>query len=101
MSRSTTHNVNDLISTPNGDVKALLDRLAKIEALNNTLQPLLPATLKKHCRVINIRKNTLIIAVSSSTWANKIRFQLPELLTQFREKGYFNVANIEVIVKPQ
>lgn len=100
MSRSSTHNLNDLISDPNGDVKALLDRLAKIEALNNTLIEQLPATLKKHYRVVNIRKNTLVIAANSPVWANKIRFQLPDLLVQFRDKGYFSVANIEVIVQP-
>jgi hypothetical protein len=100
MSRPSTHNINRLISDPNGEVKALLDQLAKIQTLNNTLHDKLNATLSKHCRVINLRKNTLVVAVSSPAWANKIRFQLPDLLTHFRENGYIGLANIEVIVQP-
>ena len=100
MSRPSTRNVNHLISDPNGEVKALLDQLAKIHTLNNTLHSKLNATLSKHCRVINLRKNTLVIAVSSPSWANKIRFQLPDLLSHFRENGYLGLVSIEVIVQP-
>lgn len=101
MSRPSTHNVNNLISEPDGEIKALLDKLSKIQTLNNTLHGKLNATLAKHCRVINLRKNVLVIAVDSPAWANKMRFQLPELLSYFRENGYFGLANIEVIVQPR
>ncbi|WP_444997579.1 DciA family protein [Aliikangiella sp. IMCC44359] len=101
MSRSSTHNINNLISDPKDEIKSLLDRLAKIQALNNTLEAKLNATLSKHCRVINLRKNTLVIAASSPAWANKLRFQLTDLLAYFRESGYFGLANIEVIVQPR
>ena len=101
MSRSSPHNLNNLIETPSGDIKALLDRLSKIQALNNTLQHKLSATLLKHCRVINLRRNTLVIAVDSPVWSNKLRFQLPDLLNNFRESGYYGLASIEVIVQPR
>jgi len=93
--------VNSLIDTPSGDVKALLDRLVKIQALNDTLQTKLSATILKHCRVVNLRKNTLVIAVDSPVWANKLRFQLTDLLADFREAGYYSLASIEVIVQPR
>ncbi|TQV89839.1 DUF721 domain-containing protein [Aliikangiella coralliicola] len=101
MSRPSTPNLNKLISDPSGDVKSLLDQLAKIQTLNNTLQSKLNATLSKHCRVVNLRKNTLVIATDSAAWANKIRFQTPDLLSFFRESGYFGLASIEVIVQPR
>lgn len=100
MNRPFTHNLETLISEPTGDVKALLDRLAKIQKLNNTLHSKLNATLSKHCRVINLRKNTLIIAVDSPAWANKLRFQTTDLLSFFRKSGYFGMTNIEVITQP-
>lgn len=101
MSRSSPHNLHKLIDTPSGDIKALLDRLAKIQALNDTLQSKLSATLLKHCRVINLRKNTLVIAVDSPVWANKLRFKQTELLTKFRDSGYYGLASIEILVKPR
>ncbi|MGX5174680.1 DciA family protein [Aliikangiella sp. IMCC44653] len=101
MRRPSTHNINNLVSAPNGEVKNLLDKLAKIQTLNNTLQSKLNATLSKHCRVINLRKSTLVIACNSSIWANKLRFQTNELLSAFRQEGYLGLANIEVIVQPR
>ncbi|MET1254046.1 DciA family protein [Aliikangiella maris] len=101
MNRKPTHQVDKLISTPSGEIKPLLDKLAKIKTLNNTLEHKLNATLKKHCRVVNIRQNTLVIAASSPAWANKLRFQVTDLLEYFRKNGYFGLANIEVIVQPK
>ncbi len=98
---SRTQQLEQLIETPSGDVKALLDRLAKIQALNDTLQHKLNATLLKHCRVVNLRKNTLVIAVDSSIWANKLRFLLDDLLAEFRDSGYYGLANIEMIIQPR
>ena len=101
MSRPSPHNLNKLIGDPSGEIKSLMDQLAKIQTLNNTLQCKLNATLSKHCRVVNLRKSTMVIAVDSAAWANKLRFQVPDLLTHFRESGYFGLANIEVIVRPR
>ena len=93
--------LHSLIDTPSGDVKALLDRLVKIQALNDTLQTKLSASLLKHSRVVNLRKNTLVLAVDSPVWANKLRFQLTDLLAEFRQAGYYGLASIEVIVQPR
>ena len=101
MIRRSPKNLHKLIDTPTGDVKALLDRLSKIQALNDTLQHKLSATILRHCRVINLRKNTLVIAVDSPVWANKLRFQLPNLLDKFRDAGYYGLASIEIIVQPR
>ncbi len=101
MKRRPAHNLNSLVSDPTGDVKALLDQLEKIKSLNNTLQDKLNATLSKHCRVINLRKNTLVIATDSPVWANKMRFLQTDLLSYFRQSGYVGMANIEIIVQPR
>ena len=101
MSRSLPHNVNQLVSKPAGNIKRLLDQLAIIETLNNTLHDKLNATLSPHARVINLRKSTLVIAVDSPVWASRLRFQLTDLLSAFRESGFQGLANIEVIVQPR
>ncbi len=101
MSRRSSKQLNQLISNPSGEIKSLLDQLAKIEALNNTLQSKLNANFSTHCRVANYRKNILVVAVDSAAWANKLRFQIPELISEFRNDGYFGLANIEIIVSPR
>lgn len=93
--------INHLINKPQGDIKALMDQLTKIKTINNSLHQTINPLLSQHCRVVNIRKSTLVIAVDSPTWANKLRFQLPELISYFRQNGFIGLGSIELIVQPR
>ncbi len=93
--------INNLLNNPQGGVRALMDQLSKIETINNSLHRYINPLLSQHCRVVNLRKSTLVIAVDSPAWANKIRFQLPELLSGLRENGFISLANIEIMVQPK
>ncbi len=100
MRRPSLYNLNTLISEPSGEIKSLLDQLSKINNLNKLLAKLLSQQSAKHCRVINLRQNILVIATDSALWFNKIRFQIPDLIEKIRKSGYVNIINIEIIVKP-
>ena len=89
-----------LLQQPQGEVKALMDRLTKIQTLNQKLTDFLSPTIGAHCRVVNIRKSTLVIAVDSPAWINKLRFQLPDLLSFFRNNGFISLANIDLVIQP-
>jgi len=93
--------VNHLLSEPKGDVRALLDQLNKIRTINNSLREHINPLLSQHCKAVNLRKGTLVLAVDSSIWLNKLRFQLPELLSELRAKGFASLANIELIIQPK
>jgi len=101
MSKKKPREINQLLTQPTGDIQALMDQLAKIKAINSILQKQISPPLSNHCRAVNIRKNALILSVDNPVWANKLRFQLPELLTFFRNNGFIGLVNIEVIVQPQ
>lgn len=100
-SKRPINELNSLISEPSGQIKSLLDQLSKINSLNRLLGHKLNVKLSQHCRVANLRNNTLVIAADSPAWSNKIRSQTPELLASFRQSGYFGLANIEIIVQPK
>ena len=93
--------INHLLSEPKGDIRALLDQLNKIRTINNSLQEHINPLLSQHCRAVNLRKGTLVLAVDSSIWLNKLRFQTPELLSELRSIGFASLANIELIVQPK
>lgn len=101
MSNKKPQTISHLLNNPKGEVQALLDQLSRIEAINQSLPKLLGSGLSQHCHVINLRKNILVLAVDSPAWANKLRFQLPTLLDQFREQGFINLVNIEMIIQPK
>jgi len=101
MSKKKPREINQLLSHPTGDVQVLMDQLEKIKAINTCLQKQISPPLSNHCRAVNIRKNALVLAVDSPVWANKLRFQLTELLTFFRNNGFIGLTNIEIIVQPK
>ncbi|MEP1742115.1 MAG: DUF721 domain-containing protein [Kangiellaceae bacterium] len=101
MPKNRPNAVDNLLDQPQGSVKALLDRLTKIQTIDKKLHDYLDPAIAKHCRVANIRKSTLVLAVDSPAWSNKIRFTIPELLSHFRSNGFLNLANIDIIVQPK
>ncbi len=101
MPKNRPNAVDNLLNQPEGNVKALLDRLTKIQTIDKKLHEYLAPEMAKHCRVANIRKSTLVLAVDSPAWSHKLRFQLPDLLSYFRNTGFLNLANIDIIVQPK
>lgn len=101
MAKKRPQTVNTLLNDPNGDVQFLMHRLSTITELKKQLPKLLAGDTAKHCRVINLRNSTLVIAVNSSVWANKLRFKLPDLLSDFRAAGYSGLSKIEIVVQPE
>jgi hypothetical protein len=92
--------VNKILNQPTGDIRALMDQLNKIQTINISLQQHVNPVLSQHCKAVNMKKGTLVLAVDSPMWVNKLRFQLPELLNELRKSGFAGLANIELIVKP-
>lgn len=93
--------LSTLISEPSGQIKSLMEQLSKINSLNKLLSHKLNVKLSQHYRVVNLQNNNLIIAADSPAWANKLRFQTPELLSSFRQSGYLGLSKIEIIVVPK
>ncbi len=62
---------------------------------------LLPDGLAAHCKVMNLRRETLVISATSPAWAARLRFAAPELVKQLRCQFSMNVHTIEVRVLPE
>ncbi|MBV1911089.1 MAG: DUF721 domain-containing protein [Kangiellaceae bacterium] len=101
MPKKRPKTVNNLINQPDGDIKALMDRLVKIRTVDESVKSFLSPSVAEHCRVVNIRKSTLVLAVDSPLWVNKIRFQLTELMSYLRTNGFISLGNIDLIVQPR
>jgi hypothetical protein len=62
----------------------LLERARKLVLLEQAVLRLLPENLAGHCKVLNLKKETLVLSVNSSAWAARFRFAEPELVTQLQ-----------------
>lgn len=84
------------------------DQLNKINAVVLTTLRKLGSPLANHCRVSNIRQNTLILTASTPTWGHQLRFTSQELLETLDKDPYFKqdlalrqIQKIEIEVFPQ
>lgn len=73
----------------------------RLRRFNNLLQTLLPAELKAHCQLANIKGNTAVIHVSSTVWATRIRYQIPFILNKLQDDDIGRqITDIEIRVHP-
>ena len=88
------------MKSASGELGYLVDNLNRIKRLNQTLDAIIEAPLINHCRVAHWRDNVLVLAVDSSLWANRLRFEKLNLLNRLRQNGFSNVSSIDIIVQP-
>lgn len=79
-------------------LRDLSDRVARLRALQDTLQEILPAPLDQHAHVAGTEAGSVVIKADNGAVAAKLKQQLPTLLRKFRQKG-FEVTSIRVEVQ--
>lgn len=101
MNRPTTaQSVAHLLGQPEGPLKALLDRLALLEGMDHTLQPLLPASLRGQCRVTAVADVTIELTTRHASVATRLRYLTPQLLAGLHSAGYPQLTTMRVRVTP-
>ncbi|MFT5451432.1 MAG: hypothetical protein ACI9N9_000916 [Enterobacterales bacterium] len=99
-SHSNVPTLNQRLSSAGGDMGYLVDNLNRINRLSQTLKKVIKRPLLDHCRVAHWRDNVLVLAVDSSVWANRLRFEKLNLLSQLRQNGFPGTTSIDVIIQP-
>ncbi len=92
----------ELVSTSETEaVEHIIRHGKRLRRFNNLLQTLLPSELKAHCQLANIKGNTAVLHVSSTVWATRIRYQIPNIINKLQDdaKGR-QITNIEIRVHP-
>lgn len=76
------HKVADLL-TPRSRPRSPLERLVKHacerDAWTEELRAVLPTALAPHCHVGDLRRGRLTIHVATSSWATRLRLELPKV----------------------
>lgn len=97
---SKVPSLNQRLNSAKNKLGHLLDNLNRINRLNQTFKEVMQPPLADHCRVAHWRENVLVLAVDSSQWANRLRFEKLNILTQLRQQGFHDISSIDVIVQP-
>jgi len=83
-----------------GAAVPLLERARKLARLEQAVLGLLPENLAGHCKVLNLKKETLVLSVNSSAWAARLRFAEPELIRQLQCHFPELVRSVQVRIQP-
>ncbi len=89
-----------LVEGSHSELKFILDKLSKINELEQLIKAKLHDNLAQHCRVINAENSFIVLAVDSPAWKTRLEYQLPALLSTLRNDGMLGLASIQVTVSP-
>lgn len=72
-------------------------RIDNLRTLNARLQQLLPTPLAQHCSVAALDRDRLVILVSSSAWATRLRLLHPKIIKAYHD---FRIKSVITQVAP-
>jgi hypothetical protein len=78
----------------------VLERARKLARLEKAVLNLLPADLRAHCKVLNLKNETLVLATHSPAWAGRLRFAAPELCKQLECQYSLAVPRVDIRIHP-
>ncbi len=98
--RSKVPTLGDHLNTAKGGLANLVDNINRINCLSQIFNDVLEPPLIDHCQIVHLRNNILVLAVDSSQWANRLRFEKLSILTKLRQNGLPSISSIDIIVQP-
>ncbi len=100
LARSKIPSLDKRLGSAQGSLGLLVNNLNRINRLSQTLKVVLEPPLSEHCRVAHYRNNVLVLAVDSSQWSNRLRFEKLNLLSKLRKDGFPGISSIDIIIQP-
>ncbi len=84
--------------TGSGRSAGLVERARELARLDTAVAAELPADMRPHCQVANLRAGTLVLAADSPAWAARLRFHAPRLLRRLRARG-LKAQRVRVLIQ--
>lgn len=83
-----------------GVLQPLMQKAHSLARLDQRVGALLPASIKGHCRVANMRDTALVLLVDSAAWATRLRYLAPDLCRQLQAGELPHLTRVEVRISP-
>lgn len=94
-----TRTLSDLLRDANGPYGRLVERSRLHKDLQLRLESILGLDAASHCRIQNLRDGVLVLQADASSWAARLRYELPRLLERLRATpGLQHLRDIQIRV---
>jgi len=84
-----------------GGLAALLERARRLDALQREAAAHLGLPLAAHCRVANVRGETLVLVADGPAWASRARFHARGLIAHLNARFGLRLRRAQVRIRPQ
>ncbi|MGB1581493.1 MAG: DciA family protein [Nevskiales bacterium] len=91
--------LDEVLQERGASTQRLLNKASQLTRLQSRLRDWLPAPLREHVQLANLRDGRLILTADSNAWASKCRYLSPDLLQRLQAAGW-PCQRIEVKVAP-
>ncbi len=81
-------------------MREIVERAKQLRRLDRNLGRQLPSPLAEHCRVANVTNNTLIVLADDPTWAARLRYAAPSILSLLSDETDLALTAVQVKVAP-
>ncbi len=85
----------------NTQLAKICQQALELEQLQVKIKACLPDNLKEHIQVGSFNKSCLSLSTTDAVWASQMRYLIPELRDSLRQKGFYNLRSIKVMVIEQ
>ena len=98
--KNTTLPISELLKDKRYTIADLCKKANSIQDVNQKLKECLDPSLRNHFELANINNDSAIIIVSSSTWATRLRYNIPAILNVLNNQLNFTaIKTIRIKVK--
>ena len=94
-SKKTSLPISKLLKEENLPIAHLYEKAKSIQELDNKLKKYLDPSLHNHFQLANIKTDSVVILVSSSTWATRLRYNIPAILETLNNQ--LNLTTIKTV----
>ncbi len=93
--------VNERLKHSAGALEQMLAHARHLQHLNEMLAQFAGDPLSTHCRVANLRADTVVFHAESPVWGARLRYYIPELLAFLKQRcGHPGLIHAQIHIQP-
>ena len=101
MASASPKSLASILQQRSDHLSLLLSQVRLLRRITTVIRNALPESLSPHCHAANIDGDIIVIGCDSATWAAKLRYQLPHVLSRLKDHRDLAVfRQIRVRVQP-
>lgn len=92
--------ISKLLKNKNLAIAELCNKAYSIQEIDQNLKQCLDPSLHHHFQLANIKTDSVIILVNSSTWATRLRYNIPAILDALNNQlNFTSIKTVRIKVK--